>query len=354
MNPAGNCNRASCRPPVGAGGWAGLLVMAGALMVTTACGGGEADLGSAPETTITIPSTTTTASTTPPAPTTSIDFGPPENQGLAPLGEEATPDDVAALLDDIRGPSTDVATQVARLGPFLALQAPATARINDVSLTLSPDVDGGHRSTVEVRFWIPGDGDALLDQLDNELRSIGWFQAGGTEGVSDQGKPTTVAYFRDPGFDADERELEVSFEDGPGPTVVAYTYRVLATDEQVDRGDGITYFQRLSAWQEELPVPRTAELLDVGVESSEDSARLHATYRLSAEDEAEAVALAAAAVGTGPFELLGATPDDPPTSGPLRLVDETGRIVLLDFTRAIEAEQFEIVASTGVDLIPLG
>ncbi len=352
MGQAGNTNRAGLRTPVRATRRSAAMVAM--VLFLAACGGSTPDLGSAADAPITtVAPVTTTATTEPTMPTTSIDFGPALDQGLSPLDEEAGPDDVAALLDDIRGPSADIATQIGRLAPFLAIQGPSVARITDVSVTLSPEVDDAHPATARVRFWIPGDGEMMLEDLDDELRSIGWFQAGGTTGMSERGQPTTVAYFRNPGFRADELELEVSFEDGPGPSLVEFGYVLLGSEEQVDRGDGVTYFERLSAWQEDVPLPRAAELLEVGVETSADAAVLQATYLLSAEDEAEAVSLAAGALGGSSFQLLGASADDPPISGPLRLVDEDGTIVILDFTRSIEAEQFEIVATTGIGLTPV-
>ena len=142
-------------------------------------------------------------------------------------------------------------------------------------------------------------------------------------------------------------------EPGPGATTAELTYVVRAEPDEVDNGDGSPYFERLSAWQDGLSLPRAVELTDVGVRTDEDSGTVFARYLLSADDEAEAVAIVARAAASGDYELLGASTDEPPTTGPLRLVDDDGRIVVVEIVAASEDETFAIEAAYGFTLEPI-
>lgn len=331
------------------GGGAG-AVMAALALALAGCGSQEADLGAevAVSTTVTTAPTTTTST----IPTTTIDFDRPVAQGIEALDEEATADDVAALLDDIRGQTTNIAVQVERIAPFPGLAGPTVAQIMDVRVTLAPETDDGHPSLAVVRYRTPEAVAAMVKIISDDLRAQSWNKVDEAAVPIEDGEATELV-FRISGVRPDDLELRARIEATTGPTVVELAYTVLADDEDADGGDEVTYFERLSAWQTDLPLPRAAELLEVAAETGLDTGTLSATYQLAADDETEAVALVAAAVAASDYELLGAAPDEPPPAGPLLLVDPDGRVVTIDVTAGSDEETFDLLATTDLAMTPL-
>lgn len=330
----------------------GSTIAFGCLLAVGAAGCGQREppelgTGVAGPTTL-ISTTTTIAATT----TTTINFDRPVTQGLAPLGPDAGPTEVADLVADLRGQSDDVAVQVMRLAPFLAIRPAAVAQIMGIDVTLAAPVEGRYPSLATVRFRVPAEGPDLVRRIDDGFQSLGWFTNSEARREVDGGLVTESA-FRNPGFDPGDLEFRSSVATGTGPTVVELTYLVNADLDEVEADDGTTYFERLAAWQAGLSFSRVAELTEVGVETVEDAGTILAHYRLPADSEAEAVALLVQATAGGDFELLGASADDPPPSGPLRLVDEAGAIVVVEIAPGPDGESFEVEAAHRFDLAPL-
>jgi len=305
---------------------------------------------------VAVPSTvvTTTTSTVPPTTSSTIDFSRPVTQGSAPLAAEAGLDEVAALVADIRGQSADISAQAERLAPFPDLGVTTVAQISGIDVSLSPEEDDLHPSTVTLRFRVPGSEVDLTKRIIDRFDALAWYQTDQTT-TEGTGGTVTESIFRIPGFDPDEAEFRSSITIGGvgGATIVELTSVAKSKPEDVVDGEDITYYERLSAWQEGLALTRAADLTDVGVETADDAGTVFARYTMSAGDEAEAIARLALASARGDYEILGATADEPPTSGPLRLVDETGNLVIVDVTAGPGEETFSVEASHGFELTPL-
>lgn len=319
-------------------------------LVTAGCGQGQQPgLGAdvVGSTTLTIPTTTT-----PTATTTTIDFNRPVFQGVAPLAEEAGLDDVVALVVDLRGQTNDVTEQITRLAPFLDIDAAVVAQITGIDIVLAPEDENRHPGSATVWFRTPVAGPDVVLAIDNEFQSLGWFTNDVSRSETD-GDTITESVFRNPGFDPDELEFRSSVVSGQGTTTVELTYVVAADDEEATADDGSTYFERLSAWQDELSLPGAAELTEVGVEADDEAGAVFARYLLTADDETEAIALLVRSIASGDYQLLGATADDPPTAGPLRLVDPDGTLVVVELAPSPADETFLIEARHGFVLDPL-
>ena len=317
------------------------------------CGQGEEPgLGAGVPTPSTV--ITTTTSTIPTTTSSTIDFSRPITQGSAPLAEEAGLDEVAALVADIRGQSADVSAQVERLAPFPDLGLTPVAQITDIEVSLSPEEDGLHPSTVTLRFRVPGTEVDLTDRIIDRFDALAWYQTDQTTTES-TGGTITESIFRIPGFDPDEAEFRsaVTLGAAGGATLVELTSVARSKSEDVVDAEDLTYYERLSVWQDSLALTRVADLDEVGVTTREDSGSVFARYTIEADDEADAVADLALASARGDYEILGATADEPPTSGPLRLVDESGNLVIVDLSPGPSAETFVVEASHGFELTPL-
>lgn len=319
-------------------------------LLAAGCGSEQPSLGTGlVETTTTIAPTTT--STT--EPTTTIDFDRPIEQGVEPLADDAGPDEIRILVDEIRGQTTNIAVQVERLAPFPGLAGPAVAQIMDLTVIHGPEVDDEYPSRARVRYRTPEDAAAMVKAISDELRAQSWNKIEETVTPTDDGEVTDLMFLIS-GNKPEELELRATIEATPEATVIELDYFVLADQDEAEAGEDVTYFDLLSAWQDVLPLPRAAELVEVEVTTSDEIGTLVARYRLEAEDEAEAVAAVAAAVGSDGYELFGSTPDDPPSVGPLRVAaDADGPIVVFEFAPASEDEVFDIEASIGFDLTPL-
>lgn len=314
-----------------------------------ACGGGDEVLNA--EAAAPVVTTATTTTTTPTTTTTMVDFNRPVVQGSAPLDPDAGPSDVADLVREIRGQSNDVDAQVRRLAPFVDLDEPDVAQIMDIAVALAPEADGGHPSTSRVRFRSPRPGSALAKALNDNLRAEGWFNADGGTNLEDVGGMVDMVY-RQPGTDGDLLELRVTISEQPGATVADLEYSVLATDHEASPDEGDTYFERLTGWDRDLPMPRAAGLVEVAIETSPTAGALTLRYLMAADDEAEAVAAVVRAIGRDGYQLPGPT-GEAPTEGPLRLIDETGSIAVIEFGATSEPEIMELEAIVSFDMTPL-
>lgn len=295
-----------------------------------------------------------TVTTVPETTTTTVDFDRPVLQGDDPLAADAGPGEVAAMVDDIRGQTADVDAQVRRLAPFPDLAGPPVAQILDLAIALAPETDDGYPAAARVRYRVPDRGADVAQAIGDELRSLGWFTADGTNDTTPDGA-TWDLVFRIPGRAAETVELRAVVEELPGVTIVDLEYVVVAADEDMlpVEEEAATHLDRLAAWTDDLPLPRAASLTEVGIETAPEEGSLSARFQLPAEDEADAVAAVLRSIGAQGYQLRGGVTDEAPTSGPLELVDEDGSEVLITFRAAGEPGSIEVEASTTFPLTPL-
>ena len=327
------------------------------------CGGGDEVIQNAAA----APTTTSTTTTTvPPTTTTTIDFDRPVVQGTAALLAGALPTDVAELVADIRGQTADVDAQVRRLAPFPDLTEPAVAQIMDIAVALAPAAEGGYPSTSRIRFRCPYRPADLAKLLSDDLRALGWFKSDETvqtapvsDGDADGEAAGPSRYdmtFRLPGRAGDDLELRVTIEGGPlTVTVVDVEYSILAARAEAAPDDGDTYFERLSDWDGDLPIPRAADLIEVAIETAPRAGALTLRYVIAADDEAEAVAAVLGSIRRGGYRLV-TTSEEAPTAGPLELAmeEEPDRpeqpTVVLEFQNGPEPGIVEFEAVVAFDM----
>lgn len=296
----------------------------------------------------------TTTSTAPTTTSSTIDFARPVTQATAALADEAGPEDVAALVADIRGQSANVSAQVQRLAPFPDLGIAPIAQISGLDLTLGPEEDDLNPSLVTVRFRVPATEVGLVKGIADRFDALAWYQTDQTRTDGVDGI-TVESVFRIPGFDPDEAEFRSSVTEGgqAGAITVELTSVAKSDRDDVIDADETSYYERLASWQEPLALTRVADLTEVGIETAEESGIVFARYTIQAEDEAEAIARLALASARGDYELLGATADAPPTASPLRLVGENGTLVIVEVTPGPGQDAFVVEASHGFELTPL-
>ena len=313
-----------------------------------ACGGGEVTTDVAAP----APAVATTTTTAPTTTVSTIDFDRPVVQAETALVEQATLDEVAALIEELRGQTLDVDAQVRRLAPFPDLAQPAVAQIMDIAVSLAPVSDGLQPSAARVRFRVPDNEATTTEAISDDFRALGWFRAANSTDV-DGDRTVTDLTFRFPGRSADDQELRATIEGRPGVTVVDLEHALWATAAEATPEDGTaSYFARLSAWQEVLPIPRAATLVEVGIETAPDEGVLAASYALPAADEATAVGAIVRSIGAGGLQLRDAG-GEPPVAGPLELVDEDGTSVTIEIRPGPEDGVFEITATHAFPLTPL-
>jgi hypothetical protein len=328
------------------------LVVVGGLSALVAACGEEAQpgLGAGVNVPTTVATTTSTIATTTTAST--VDFSQPIFQSTAPLASDIDPTDVAALVADIRGQTADVTEQVRRIAPFLDLSVAPVAQITGIDVTLAPeDDDELHPVEVLVRFRTPETAPELVTTIENQFSGLAWFLNEQTTAEGPNG-PVTNSVFRFPGISPDETEFRSSVVGEPAATTAEFEYHVLAAQDDVADEEGVTYFERLSSWQDGLELTRVATLTDVGVETDENSGRVVARYTITADDEAEAIESLLEAVARSDYELLGGA-DQAPTTTPLQLIDGSGTIITIDVLLSTIEGSYGVEASHGFDLTPL-
>ncbi len=323
-----------------------LLALVASATIAAGCG---ADLSSPTVGDDALPTTIRVATTTtmPPTTITTIDFNRPVDQLDTPLPDDATVDDVIALLDDLRGQTDDASEQMRRLTDFAAFTTPVPAQILDVSVSIQPQDGGGYESASTLVFRVPDDATRTIRSIENDLRARVWNKASDTVDGSTEVTVTRLV-FRVPGTPGTETELTVSVSDFPGATTVEFAYRTRGGDpddveDQVDR---------LLAWQSELPTPPSATLVEAGLQTTDLIGTLTAVYRLSAETMAEARDDVVDRLEGSDFRLAGQN-DGGSGSSSLSATDPDGRPLNLEFVPGREEEVVELTVSTSFGLLPI-
>ena len=293
------------------------------------------------------PTTTTIVAET----TTTVDFARPIVEATDPLTIEADPPEIAALVDDLRGQTDNVARQMQRIGPFPWLAAPAAVQIIDIDVVLEPaDEDRLHPAVVSVRYRVPDSGPVATRFLADSFRAQGWNQIEQTEQEVD-GATVIEATFGKSGVLGEEVTSRIEIR--PGVTIIALTHRLSAEEPDVTPSETGTYLERLSAWAGDLPVPRAADLVAAELTTADDRGRIAVRYRLAAGDEAAAVAAVVAQIGDDGYRLNGFADGEQPVAGPLTLVDEGGATVTVEFSNGDGEGTFELELATTFELTPI-
>lgn len=314
-----------------------------ATLAASACGAATTiDPGLGTDTVpITRPPTTTT--TEPAAPTTTVDFSRTPDQDTTPLPDDATVEEFATVIDDMRGPTADLAEQLGRLADFVRLSSPAGAQILDFSISVVPAEEERNDVAISVALRAPQTRATLVDFFDAELRSRGWNKAKQTDETAG-GVTTTTQVYRIPGTPGDDTELVVALTGGPVTLIdIDYTNLTAESDGSVER---------LASWQDALRTPRAAVLLESRVTTAADIGTLAVFYSLTAETAAEARADMVELVPSDEF-TVDAADGSGANAPPLRLVDGDGNQFLLEFTDTREADLIELAVSTSFGLTPI-
>ncbi len=317
--------------------------LAFALALLAAGCGAEASPGIGNDTVPTTVATTTTASTLPPETTTTIDFAREPAQEKTPLPEDATADEVAEVVGDMRGPTRDLSEQLSRLATFMKLSSPAGAQILDFATSVVPAEDDRNEISTQVSLRAPQTMLELNDFFDAELRARGWYKADEAEETIDDVAQATLV-FRIPGTAGDETELSIVILGGP-VTMIDLDFRFLTPEDDPS-------FELLSAWQAAIRTPRSTTALAAGVVTAEDSATLSVTYAIEADTAAEGREDITDLVRSSEFEIETAG-ESGESAAPVVLIDEAGQRYLLEFGTTRDPEVIEMVVSTTFDLRPI-
>ena len=325
------------------------MLAATALVCLAACGGNEAPgLGNE-----TLPSTTGSTTTAIPAQTgPTVDFDRVPNQSTTPLPEDATASELAAVVDDMRGPTNDVSEQMLRLAPFVDFDTPSNSQITDLSISVAPTEDDELRISAWVALRSPLSATVLAEHFDIDRQSQAWNMVSEVEETVDRAAKITQV-FRNPGYSGDDNEMTVTIIDGPF-SVYRVDYLIVtdpaaATDDEEEAVDTLA---SLLAWQEGVRLPQSADLIEARIGTAEDLGRLEAVYRIPGETASAAREDVSALVRSNEFDTP--APDGSgENAAPLVLIDTEGRQFLVEFATTRGPEIIEIVISTEFDLQPI-
>ncbi|MGB5757497.1 MAG: hypothetical protein WBM50_11325 [Acidimicrobiales bacterium] len=297
----------------------------------------------------------TTGSTTTAVPTQTgptIDFDRLPNQSTSPLPEGATATELAAMVDDMRGPTNDVSEQMIRLAPFVDFDTPPKSQITDLSITVAPTEEGLLRISAGVALRSPLRATALAAHFDIDRDSQAWNRLSQVEETVDRAVEITQV-FRNPGYSGDDNEMRVTIIDGPF-SVYRVDYLIVtdpAAEADLDE-DAVDVLASLLGWQEAIRLPQSATLVEARIRTAEDLGRLEAVYRVPGETAAEVRADIGALIRPAEFETP-APGGSGENAAPLVLIDSDQRRFLVEFATAREPEIIEIVISTEFDLQPI-
>ncbi|MEM9651259.1 MAG: hypothetical protein AAGA65_04125 [Actinomycetota bacterium] len=318
-------------------------VLVAALGLALAGCGGTTTIGNeaAAPTPTTISTTTTT--TLPPTTTTTIDFNRPVSQNDTPLPEDALIEEVAEVVNDVRGQTDDLHQQMVRLVDFPKLASPVGSQILDIDITMTPGEDNILTESTVV-FRTPNGPLDLVGYFDAEMISRSWNEADVTTEPTEDGTKTSTV-FRWPGASGDDKELTVTVDPRPGLVVVTIGNRSLIElrDDSYDL---------LKGWQDKIRTPSSAEVIRASLATAENIGTLVVTYELDAETPAEARTDILDAVRSAEFETTSVADEN--DGSPVTLVDvETGEEFLLEFAATNNDEIIEMVVSATFPLEPL-
>lgn len=327
------------RPVLGGVPIATLAAIAGLALFLAGCGTEAAPtIGNGA-----LPPSSTTTSTAPIETTTTIDFSRPPDQQKTTVPENATAGDLAEIVDDMRGPTEDVAEQMLRLATFVELSSPVGSQITDLTISVRTAEELRYDISSQVALRGPQTLVELTDYYDAELRSLGWNKASETDETIG-GIETTTQVFRVPGTAGDETELTIRTTGGP-VSVVDIGYHHL-TDEDDES------FGRLAAWQRAIRTPNSGVEMEVRVSTADDVATLAVVHWLTAETAAQARADVVSLIRAAEFEQSSPVADEASTA-PVELADESGQRHLLEFATTRDPEIVEMVVSTTFGLRPI-
>lgn len=327
-------------PAGGAKTFTGRSIVVSGLLILAGCGSTAGEEGQVAPTATTVATTTTT--TIPPTTTTTIDFNRPVDQGTDPLAEDATLDDVVALVEDMRGQTDDAQQQIARLGPFPDLDSPMGSQIIDINVSIELD-DGDVVSNSAATLRTPGSEADPVSFFGAELEARGWNQADRLSAEGPDGETLTTVVFRIPGTSGEVEELTIDLDVRPGVSFIELGYRTVGSDDEA--------FERLRAWQDALRVPNSADEIEARAQSADDTLTMTVVYTLQAETAAEARGDVLALVQDDEFETTAEASDD--DASPVTMVGvENGETLTLEFEETGDDETVTMAVQAAVALTP--
>ncbi len=328
------------------------LLGAAALALLVGCGGeASSGLGNEP-----LPATTRPTPTTIPVDTgPTIDFDRLPNQSSTPLPEDATATEVAAVVDDMRGPTDDISEQLARLAPFVDFETPTNSQITDLSLSVATADEEQVRISARVALRSPLPPAELAEHFDIDRRSEAWFMVSEVDEIVDRAARITQVY-RKPGRSGDETELTVTITDGPF-TVYEVDYRVEIEPDAEDgadddAADSVDTLASLLAWQEAIRLPQSADFVETRISTADDLGKLEVVYEIPGETAAAVRENISRLVRPAEFETP-ASDGSGENAAPLVLVDTDQRRFLVEFAVTREPELIETIISTEFGLQPI-
>ncbi len=293
------------------------------------------------------PSTIVTTTTEPPPTTTTIDFTV-ASQGLtAPVPDEPTIDELTDVINDVRGNTADITGEMNRLAPFVQLSSATVAQIVDIAIAAEPGVDGRVRTTSSVVAYVPADGATVATLIDDELRAAGWNRAEQTDNSEGSNVSVERAY-RVPGTPGDEQQLVVAVEGEPTEA----TLLRLEYDVEDDTEENEATLARLTAWQSNLPSPRSSTFESATAKTDGDEATLSLAYSVPAESTLEARRQFAGQLSSAGYDV--ADREIEIETDRLAFLDPDGHELVATFDRASDPDLMELVVSAEIGMKPIG
>lgn len=188
-----------------------------------------------------------------------------------PLVDGASAEELAAVVNEIHGPTSDAAAELTRLGPFPDVPTPPQSELIDLSVTALP-ADRSGQAAIRTRARLATTSmtvDEAMAYYADEFDRRGWTLKSTNTSTPDD--TTTINNSYDiPGVEAllsDPFRLIISDNRATAPnapqgaTIIEWDYNAAHPDDEVR-------VERWLGWQDDLPLPGSPTMASAGVVTS--------------------------------------------------------------------------------------
>lgn len=203
-----------------------------------------------------------------------------------PIPEAATVAEIKAVMEDLHGPTSNVAGQMNRIAPFPEIPTPLGADLTATSVRMNNGFSDGRTRYVDVTFGATGTVEDLTTFYETNLATFDWQSISESSESNNELEKVTFVYEmnQSAGLIADEFTIVLS-ETDKGFTEVELSTRVSSKDDEPTELDA-----RLAAWLGDAPLPEGGQPYDWEVQTTKYTGhklQLSINNRYDGETQAE-------------------------------------------------------------------
>lgn len=211
-----------------------------------------------------------------------------------PLPPLSTAADIKAAVEEVHGPTSDIAGQMNRFVDFPSITTPTLTVLTELRADIRNTDDGRWiLASSEVTFTTEGTAEDLTSFFEQDFERLGWERSNDSANIITTG-PIRRSGFRQPGSEYALDDVELTIIDSPGSFATSFPrseVRLRYVALEPVTVDSVR--RRFEGWVSDIPLPEGGEVTGAGIQTTSLGRRsIH--YFLDLDYEGvEAVAVAA-------------------------------------------------------------